>query len=633
MPDARDLLHRYATLGAGLDLIDQGLSVFDADLRLVAWNRPFERLLGFPPGLVRVGAPFADFIGHNARRGEYGPGDAQALVDARVAQARRFEAHAFERTRPDGRILRIVGEPLPGGGFITLYSDVTVPRRDEATIRRHAQELERRVAERTAELARSEQQMRLITDSIPALVAYVDHRRVYRYANRGYAEWFGLDPARPEQISARNFLGPATFEGIRGHVSRAFAGEAAAFEYDITRIDGSVVRARTSLIPDRTADGGVAGCFELTFDISAQQRAQELMARAQRLEALGQLTGGLAHECNNLLTVVIGNLQALHERRGDAAAEFVAPALLAARRGVELTRGLLGFARRQPLQSAPVEAGAALDAALRLVRPSLPRGLALEAEVAGGAPLWLRADPHQLEAALLNLVFNARDACGQAGRIVLHAAAAALDAEAAAPLQLAPGGYVRIDVRDDGAGMDASTRARVFEPFFTTKPTGAGTGLGLSIVYGFARQSGGAADIASRPGAGTTVSLWLPRTGAPAPVPAAPRGLALLVDDAAAVRRVVRRGLVGLGFAVVEAASGDEARALLAHLPAVALLLTDVAMPGATDGYALARHALGNAPAPRVLLVSAFAPAAPPPEGCALLTKPFTAAQLAAALE
>ncbi|HQR55102.1 MAG TPA: PAS-domain containing protein, partial [Burkholderiaceae bacterium] len=346
-----DPLKRYESLQAALDLIDQGFTLIDNDLRLLAWNESFLRLLDFPAALAAIGAPFEGFIRFNAERGEYGPGDADGQVTERMAAARRFEPHEFERTRPDGRVLRVRGVPVPGIGFITLYSDITEQKRAERQALEHAAELERRVAERTSELRLSEAQMRLITDNIPALIAYVDRTRAYRYINRGYQLWFGLDPQRLDAVSARSYLGDATYESIRPNVARAFAGEPVTYEYEARCVDGRVRTARTTLIPERADDGTVIGCFELTFDVSELRRAQQQLAQAEKMEALGQLTGGIAHDFNNMLTVIIGNLGALSDglAEGEAMGEFVAPALAAARRGAELIRALLGFARRQPL--------------------------------------------------------------------------------------------------------------------------------------------------------------------------------------------------------------------------------------------------------------------------------------------
>ncbi|WP_345540190.1 PAS-domain containing protein [Variovorax defluvii] len=532
-----EALGRYQTLQAGLDLLDQGLSIFDGDLRLVAWNTAYVRLLDFPEDMAYLGAPFESFIRYNAKRGEYGPGDPEALVAERVEAARGFESHEIERTRPDGRVLRIRGMPLPGHGFVTLYSDVTAQRAAERTILEQNAELESRVAARTGELLRE------------------------------------------------------------------------------------------------------------------QKRSQELIARAQKLEALGQLTGGLAHDFNNILTVVIGNLAALARVRGDdpLVPEFVQPALDASRRGADLVKGLLSFARRQPLKAVNLDVCALLESTAKLVRRSLPESLSLDIlDILGTrAPVRAWIDAGLLEQALLNLLLNARDAARPGGRIQIGATQAVLDAPAAQALHVAPGPYAHVQVRDDGAGMDAHTLAHIFEPFFTTKQAGRGSGLGMAMVYGFIKQSGGAIEVRSAPGQGTTVSLWLPagvpeeaQAAAPAPapapseaVPSAERGLALLVDDDDEVRRVVRRDLLALGYSVLEAGNGAEALSLLARTDGIVLLLSDVSMPGGVDGREVARAAREGRRAHAVVLMSGYAPGDLRVPGVPLLAKPFTRAQLDKAIE
>ncbi|MBL8349173.1 MAG: PAS-domain containing protein [Burkholderiaceae bacterium] len=636
-----DPIRRHEALQAALDLIDQGFTLIDSDLRMVAWNRSFLRLLDFPPAMGHVGAPFESFMRYNAERGEYGSGDPEQYIASRMRAARNFEPHEFERTRPDGTVLRIKGVPVPGHGFVTLYSDVTAQRRAEQQIQQHAAQLEQRVAERTAELLRSEAQMRLITDSIPALVGYFDRQRRYRYINRGYQSWFGLDPARPEAASARQVLGEATYAAIRPMVARALAGEPVHFEYETDTVAGARVVARTTLIPERAADGQVAGCFELTFDITEQKRAQAMLVQAQKMEALGQLTGGLAHDFNNLLTVIIGNLGALcRARPGDpAVAEFVEPAMDAARRGADLIKGLLSFARRQPLEAQATDVVPLIAAVGRLVRRSLPDSLQLRIDT-GDAPLWAWVDPNQLQNSLLNLILNARDATRAQGCITLCAEARPLDAGQAEALQVEPGRGVCIEVRDDGCGMDAATLARVFEPFFSTKRPGLGTGLGMAMVYGFARQSGGAVRIASQPGKGTTVRLWLPACELAAdqqpeaefvaePGPG-DQGLALLVEDEPEVRKVVRRNLLDLGYSVLEAENGGEALQILEQTPGITLLLSDVVMPGGVDGRQLARHARSVCRVPQVVLMSGYTPGPGAAGDEPVLAKPFTASQLAA---
>ena len=642
-----DRFRRYESLRAALDLMDQGFTLIDRDLRLLAWNKTFLRLLDFPSEMGYVGAPFESFTRFNAERGEYGPGDPQGHIDERMRAARAFAPHEFERTRPDGTVLRVRGVPVPGHNFVTLYSDITAQKNAERQIREHNALLETRVAERTAELRRSEAQMRLITDSIPALIAYFDHDRVYRYINRGYHVWFGLDTANPGAVSAKETLGASTDAGIRHNVARALAGEAVTFEYETAIVGGRRVMARTTLIPEITADGSVAGCFELTFDITEQKRAQEMLVQAQKMEALGQLTGGLAHDFNNILTVIIGNLSALNDARGsdETVAEFVEPAVEAARRGAELIKGLLSFSRKQPLEAQAADLAPLIASVGRLVRRSLPESLQLDID-AGDAPLWAWIDAHQLQNALLNLILNARDATqapAQAqGRIGVHASARALDEARAAALLVEPGRYVRIEVSDNGSGMDAQTLARVFEPFSTTKQTGLGTGLGMAMVYGFVKQSGGAIGIRSTVGQGTTVSLWLPASEVSSelqlPTDLAHealgnQGLALLVEDDPEVRKVVRRSLLELGFAVIEAENGSEAMQILDRTPGIALLLSDVVMPGGIDGRVLAAHARERRGVPRVVLMSGYAPDLGQPTDVPMLAKPFTRMQLAALLE
>jgi PAS domain S-box-containing protein len=650
---------RYQTLQAGLDLLDQGITVFDAQLRLVAWNQAFLRLLDFPENLAFVGASFESFMRYNASRGEYGD-DHEAQVVKRVQAASSFAPHDIERTRPDGRILRARGQPLPGYGFITLYSDVTEQRRAEETIRKQNTELEDRVAERTValqainqqlqaaseanqkianSLRRSEAQMRLITDSIPALIAYFDANKVYRYINRGYQEWFGLDPENPGKISAKEYLGPQVYGRIRGNVAQALAGEAVTFEYELVIKSGKDVAVRTTLIPERAPDGDVVGCFELTFDITEQRRTHQVMAQAEKMEALGQLTGGLAHDFNNILTVIIGNLEGLRGvlQHPELTNEYVSPALSAAKRGTELIRGLMTFSRRQSLQAQPVEMNSALHSICRLVKRSLPERINLTHD-APQAPAWAMVDANQFENVLVNLIINARDSIDLSGRVHLSIDRVDLTHEQAAVHRVSAGPFVRIDVIDSGSGMDAQTLSRVFEPFFTTKPVGKGTGLGMAMVYGFIKQSGGCIHIDSIPGQGTTVSLWLPATQPIAieteldeHIPASSdtnKGLAVLVEDDAQVRKIVRRHLIDMGYSVIEAENGDDAHHLITHTSMIELLISDIVMPGQINGRDLARYAKDHHLAHHVALMTGYAPEESSEVEIPTITKPFSKKQL-----
>ena len=514
---------RLAQLQDGLDLLDQGFSLMNGDLAIVAWNKTLLRMLEFPERLARVGAPLEVFIRYNAERGEYGPGDVERLVAARVAAARTFKPHHFERTRPNGRIISIRGEPLPNGGFVTLYTDVTEQRRAEATIQRQNAELEQRVRERTFELEeanarlrasnainieiadalrRSEGRLRLITDAIPAFIAYVDADLVYRFANRGYAAWFSRTKDTIVGRSVADVVGPELCSVLEPRVRRALKGQVESYEYELTRADGTVAYARSTLVPEFDPEGRVLGVFVLSSDITAEKQAQATLLYATRMETVGQLAGGLAHDFNNLLTVLLGNLGGLRDRLSDRPDlnALIDPSLLAARRGASAVKRLLTLA--SPSADVRVtDIAGLLSEITPLLRQSLPATILLEVAVPP-QPLLVTVDPHGLESAILNLALNSRDAMPEGGHLAI-AAEARMSANGAAPC-------VGIRVSDTGVGMDDAVRARAFEPFFTTKPRGAGGGLGLAMVRAFVDQSGGTIRIDSAPGAGTRIELLLP---------------------------------------------------------------------------------------------------------------------------
>lgn len=660
-------------LQAGLDLLDQGLTVFDGDLRLVAWNRPFLRLLDFPDQLAHVGAPFENFIRYNAARGEYGPGDVDALVAERVAAAGHFASHISERRRPDGRVLLLRGEPLPGGGFVTLYSDVTEQRYIENLTEHQNIQLDERVRRRTAQLEnananlrraseeneriagalrRSEERLRLINDTVPILIGYVDDKEVYQYANKGYSDWYGHPEGAVTGRAVPDVIGPHVYGQVRDSVRKALAGQQVTYEYQMER-RGQTVFARSTLFPEITAEGRTLGFFVFSHDITEQKRMQAALVQAQKMEAIGQLTGGLAHDFNNLLTVIIGNLAALQDHRADdpAVNEFVEPALQSARRGVQLIKRLLTFSRQQPLAPEAVDIGRLIGNLARLVRRTLPENIAVSTDLAG-ADIHALVDPGQLESALLNFALNARDAMPDGGQLHIAARAVELSSEAAG-FDVLPGRYALIEVADNGCGMSPETLARACEPFFTTKRLGLGSGLGLAMAHGFVRQSGGGLALHSQPEQGTTVLVVLPLTRpeadreadaegadeAPeaaetAVSPAGGGELVLLVDDDASVRRVVRQQLVDLGHPVIEAEDAAQALAMIDQIDDIAIVVSDILMPGGMDGRQLAGEVRARRPATRIVLISGYADeaAAATASDLPVLAKPFDRQDLARAL-
>jgi PAS domain S-box-containing protein len=510
---------------------------------------------------------------------------------------------------------------------------------------------------------------------VPALIGYFDRDRIYRYVNKGYADWFGRSKDRIVGQAIAEVVPEEVMVAIRHHVDLALEGQRVRYEYAMTRHDGQIVHARSELVPEIGPDGEVLGCFVLSVDISELKAAQAARMQAQKMEAVVQLTGGLAHDFNNMLAVMIGNLAALRDRHPDNPEfeEYLAPALKAAHSGATLIRRLLAFARQQPLAPEPVAVAALIDDAVQLLRRSLPDTIRV-VTVVDTPRLYALTDAHQLESALLNLAINARDAMPDGGELRLEACTVHLGAPAAAAVDVPPGDYVRVNVTDTGIGMDSATQTRVFEPFFTTKRFGSGSGLGLSMVYGFVRQCGGTIILRSEPGQGTQVSLLLPQARAPQPAGAtdpvgrlalppdeddeaafddeagtepvplsgepgqsATRSLVLLVEDHEELRRVIRRQLVGLGYSVIEAGSGREALDLLDNVPGIALLISDIVMPGGIDGRELCRRAGAQYPGLRMLLISGYAdeqgPDATPAGHWPLLRKPFSSTELGHALD
>ncbi|WP_376100352.1 ATP-binding protein [Roseomonas sp. CCTCC AB2023176] len=351
-------------------------------------------------------------------------------------------------------------------------------------------------------------------------------------------------------------------------------------------------------------------------EVVAREAAQAQLAHAQRMEALGQLAGGVAHDVNNVLQAVQGSARLIETRPEDPerVRRLARVVLEAASRGAAVTRRLLSFSRRADLRAEPVEAAPLLAGLREILAHTLGAGIDVRVEVRPGLPPLL-ADKAQLETVLVNLATNARDAMDGIGTITLSAVAEAVEDETIRlPPALRPGRYVRLSLADTGAGMDSATVARATEPFFTTKGIGKGTGLGLSMARGFAEQSGGALAIESSPGAGTTIRLWLPLAAeagdavdAAAAGSAAPaRARVLLVDDEALVRAVTAEGLEDAGYDVLSLGSGAEALDALAAGAPADILVSDLSMPG-MDGLALIRAAKAARPGLPAILLTGFA--------------------------
>lgn len=417
-------------------------------------------------------------------------------------------------------------------------------------------------------------------------------------------------------------------------------------EHRIVRPDGSAVAVEASAI-SYVDDTGPA-ILVMLRDLTARKQTERQLQHAQRLEAVGQLTGGMAHDFNNLLAVVVGNLDLLEAKleNDPEAGELADMAMQAALRGAELTRQLLAFSRRQSLEPKVFDLNGLVRGTTQLLRRTLGERIVIDQQLA--EPLWPTiADPAQVESALVNLAINARDAMPEGGRLTIETGNKHLDEHYAAEnADVTPGDYVMLAVSDTGTGIPPELLDRVFEPFFTTKSEGQGSGLGLAMIYGFAKQSHGHVKIYSEPGHGTTVRLYLPRAGeaevaaigAHETAPARPTTptTVLVVDDSAPVRRVAAQLIADLGYQVVEAGSGAEALEILRQDRPIDLLFTDVVMPGGMTGGDLAHHARQLRPDLKVLFTSGFTHASignsqrpVQIEGHPLITKPYRKEDLA----
>jgi PAS domain S-box-containing protein len=366
------------------------------------------------------------------------------------------------------------------------------------------------------------------------------------------------------------------------------------------------------------------------------ERAHEQLRQSQKVEAIGQLTGGIAHDFNNLLTPILGGLDVLNRRGvGDPRGQrLIEGALQSAERARILVQRLLAFARRQPLQPCPIDLGAVVHDMSDLVGSTLGPRIRIVIDIADDLPP-AKADPNQLEMALLNLAVNARDAMPDGGVLTISARLG----EVEPGKRLAPGRYLRLAVSDTGVGMDPETLNRAVEPFFSTKGLGKGTGLGLSMIHGLAAQLGGWLDLSSTPNVGTTVEMWLPAAeGAPneqerVEEPADKghaAGVALLVDDEDLIRAATSQMLSDLGYTVVEASSGREG---LKHLSdsRLTLVVSDHLMPGMT-GTEFAREVQALRPRLPILIISGFAELEDVAPDLPRLMKPFRETELAAAV-
>ena len=512
---------------------------------------------------------------------------------------------------------------------------------------RRRMEIERVVVERTEALRRISGELDAIITASPIAIVCLDSARRVTLWNRAAEDTFGY--RADEMIGHTERLAPEQHvQEFGSWLDRIAGGEILrGIDARCMRKGGMVFEASLSGARLLDSSGRTSGTILAIQDRTARNLLQQQLAQSQKMESIGQLTGGLAHDFNNILGVIIGNFELLEDDMpaNSRAAEYRRAGLKAALSAADLVKRLLAFSRRQPLQPAAVDIHAVLSSVQTLIRRSI--GERIQVRTAAAPDLWhATADIAQLESAILNLAINARDAMPRGGTLQIEAQNATVDHEALpASVELKPGDYVVIAVSDTGSGMSAETLAKAIEPFFTTKGPHAGSGLGLSMVYGTMRQLGGTATIYSEVGVGTTVRLYLPRAKAADDRPAAanaakaapPSGCerVLLVEDNDEIRVIARKMLVELGYQVIVAEDATAALRRVQQGDRFDLLFTDIVMPGALDGLGLARALRTFDPQLPVLLTSGFTNpeelARPEIDalGAGFITKPYLRSELA----
>lgn len=623
-------------------VVDYAIYILDPQGHVASWNPGAERIKGYGAEEI-VGEHFSRFYTQEDR-----DAGLPAEVLRRAAAEGRFAAEGWRVRKDGGRFwAMVVVDPIWDGDRIVGFAKITRDITEQREAAQAALEAERR--------------FRLLVQGVTDYAIYmldpeghVTNWNTGAQAIKGYAadEIIGAHFSRfytPEDIEAglpEKALETARREG-------RFTAEAWRQRKDGSRFWASVV-----LDPIRDEDGELIGFAKVTRDLTERreielelERSRQALFQAQKMEAVGQLTGGLAHDFNNLLTGITGSLELMKARlaqgRLNEVERYMTAAQGAASRAATLTHRLLAFSRQQTLQPKALDANKLVTGVEDLIRRTVGPSVEIETVLAAG--LWpCFCDPNQLENAILNLCINARDAMPDGGRITVETANTWVDHKGAIMRDMAKGQYVAVSVTDTGVGMSAETIARAFEPFFTTKPVGQGTGLGLSMIYGFATQSGGQARIYSEVGQGTTVKIYLPRHhGKPAEDdeaqlvtrPERANGeTVLVVDDEPTIRMLIADTLAELGYECIEAADAAAGLKVLQSDVDLDLLISDVGLPGGMNGRQMADAARSRRPELKVLFITGYAENAAIANGhlepgMHVLSKPFPMDELAARIK
>ena len=612
-------------------ITDYAIYMLDREGFVTSWNAGAQRFKGYLPSEI-LGEHFSRFYTEEDRAADL---PARAL---RIAAAEgRFEREGWRVRKDGGRFwAHVVIDPVwsPSGalvGYAKITRDLTERRKAEESLRR------------------SEEQFKLLVQGVTDYAIYMlDPTGRVNSWNAGAARIKGY---APDDIIGEHFSRFYTEDDqAAGEPARALAtaSEVGRFEKEGWRIrkDGSRFWAHVIIDAIRDDQGEIIGFAKITRDITERMESQraldetrEALFQSQKMEAVGQLTGGIAHDFNNLLMAVLGSLELVRKRVAydPRITPLIDNAIQGAQRGAVLTQRMLAFARKQELKMEAVDVPSLVRGLMNFLDRTIGPNIEVSMRFPGDLPR-VHSDPYQLEAALMNLAVNARDAMPGGGSITISATPERIRKHAT----LAPGDYVRLVFADTGEGMDETTLARATEPFFTTKGVGKGTGLGLSMVHGLAAQSGGWLTLSSRPGAGAEVELWLPvmtaalsdtapGTDGDREAQTGRRLLILAVDDDSLVLTNTAAMLDDLGHDVIVASSGKEGLEVLRGRPDIDLIISDEVMPNMT-GSQFAEAVRRSHPGMPVVITSGYADLVSKAGGTRLprLAKPFGQGDLAA---
>jgi PAS domain S-box-containing protein len=591
------------TLHDAVDSISEGFVIYDKDDRLVLSNEAYRRLYPHNAHMLAPGVRFEDLLRGSLALGLYpeAVGHEEEWA-AEFLRAHRTADSEFEQKLADGTWILVSERRMRNGGLAGLRMNITALKRAQLALRDSEARLDR--AQEIAGIAGWELDI--------ASGEYLWSREMYRIR--------GLSPENFEPRRGR--LSQYLHDEDRAHIYQWLSDmesgiQRESVDFRIVRPDGVVRICKVEARHVFDQRGRLCKLIGTLQDVTERRLTEQKLIQAQKMETIGQLSGGMAHDFNNVLGVIIGNLDLLGRRmRNDPIAEELRDeAAQAAHRGADLTRRLLAYARRQPLRPQKTNINDLVDGVARLLNRMLGENVALHLKLAKRT--WpVVVDPAQLEAALSNLAANARDAMPKGGRLDIVTRNVRIDASYAAQHpEVSQGDYVLIEVSDSGTGIPSDILGQIFEPFFTTKDPGKGSGLGLSMVFGFIKQSGGHVAVESEVGRGTKFRLYLPRPARaestrrddaePAAVPGGSETI-LVVEDNVQLRRVTAQGLRILGYQVHETETANAAADLLDEHEDVQLLFTDVVLPGETDGVELAARATRLRPGLQVLLTSGF---------------------------